>query len=112
MNVPRRPLRAQSAEGERPLHRGHGPLAPIAVFTGAVIKGFSPAVSAWLIGGAAVLPWLATNFKPELMIDPDEIYDEDEITEEQKDLTSKYQMRFIVLVVVIVALAFIAFIAF
>ncbi|MFI6098128.1 hypothetical protein ACIA8G_21420 [Lentzea sp. NPDC051213] len=76
-------------------------LTPWVAFTVAVVKGFSVPMSAWIIAVAAAIPWLATGFKPELMIDAKYIYGE-EATEEQQDAIDKYQFRAIGLIVLIV----------
>ena len=58
----------------------------------------------WAFGCTAVataIPWLATNFKPELMVDAAHVHGED-VTEEQEDASRKYQTRAVLLVLLVV----------
>ena len=58
----------------------------------------------WAFGCAAVataIPWLATNFRPELMVDAAHGFGED-ATEEQEDASQKYQLRAVLLVLLVV----------
>ncbi|MGM1064682.1 hypothetical protein [Saccharothrix sp. Mg75] len=77
-------------------------LATPAVGVGAALLRGLPV--GWAFGCAAVataIPWLATNFKPELMVDAAREFGED-VAEEQEDASQKYQLRAVLLVFLVV----------
>ncbi|ANZ40328.1 hypothetical protein BBK82_34170 [Lentzea guizhouensis] len=84
---------------------GTAALLPVGGFGGALAKGFPLTAAALMIGAAAVVPWLATNFRPELMVDA-EFRGEDAATEEEVARTERYQWRAIAIIVVGVVAVF------
>jgi hypothetical protein len=83
-------------------------LTPWTGFAAAVAKGLPVGLSAWLIAIAAAIPWLATGFKPELMIDAKYVHSED-ATEEQQDQIDRYQLWAVLIVIGLVLVGAIVF---